>query len=106
MSVKRLNVVPESALFNPLRFDPEICNGCSPRTEVCQVDILYPNPGKGKPPVVLYPGECWYGGCCVDVCPRDGAIELRVPLANRVHWKPKMPISGEGRKVRTGRRTV
>jgi hypothetical protein len=43
----------------------------------------------GKPPVVLYPGECWYGGCCVAICPRPGAIELRIPLANRVHWKSK-----------------
>jgi hypothetical protein len=28
----------------------------------------------------------------VDVCPRSGAIELRVPLANRVHWKRKAII--------------
>jgi len=56
---------------------------------VYQVDILYPNPEMEKPPIVLYPGECWYGGCCMAICPKPGAIEMRVPLANRVHWKPK-----------------
>ena len=89
MSAKKVTVTQEPVLFDPLTFDPEICNGCNLCIEVCQVDVLSPNPEKGKPPVVLYPGECWYCGCCVDVCPRSGAIELRVPLANRVHWKPK-----------------
>ncbi|MFC2142651.1 ferredoxin family protein [Acidobacteriota bacterium] len=90
MRAKKVTVSPAPALFDPLMFDPEICNGCNMCIEVCQVDILYPSPEKGKPPVVLYPGECWYCGCCVDVCPRPGAIELRVPLANRVKWKSKV----------------
>jgi NAD-dependent dihydropyrimidine dehydrogenase PreA subunit len=90
MSEKKLTVTPEPALFNSVTFEPEICNGCNLCIDVCQVDILYPNPEEGKPPVVLYPGECWYGGCCVAICPKHGAIELRIPLANRVHWKPKV----------------
>ena len=89
MRAKKVAVFPEPALFKPLAFDPEICNGCNMCIDVCQVDILYPNPEEGKPPVVLYPGECWYGGCCVTICPKPGGIELRVPLANRVYWKPK-----------------
>ncbi len=89
MRAKKVTVFPEPALFNPLTFDAGICNGCNMCIDVCQVDILYPNPEEGKPPVVLYPGECWYGGCCVAICPRPGAIELSVPLANRVHWKLK-----------------
>jgi NAD-dependent dihydropyrimidine dehydrogenase PreA subunit len=90
MSLKKIMVTPEPAVFDPLVFDPEICNGCNMCVDVCQVDILYPYPVEGKPPVVLYPGECWYGGCCVAICPRPGAIELRIPLANRVHWKAKV----------------
>lgn len=90
MRAKKVTASPELALFDPLEFNPEICNGCNLCIEVCQVDILSPNPEKGKPPIVLYPGECWYCGCCVDVCPRPEAIALRVPLANRVHWKPKV----------------
>jgi NAD-dependent dihydropyrimidine dehydrogenase PreA subunit len=89
MRAKKVTVLPEPAPFNPLTFDPKACNGCNMCVEVCQVDILYPNPERGKPPVVLYPGECWYGGCCVDACPKSGAIEMKVPLANRVYWKPK-----------------
>lgn len=72
----------------PLLFDPEICNGCNQCVEVCQVDLLIPNREKGKPPVVLYPEECWYGGSCVSVCPRPGAVKLDHPPMNRVHWKP------------------
>ena len=87
-----VTVSREPASFDPLTFDPEICNGCNLCVEVCQVDVLSPNPEQGNPPVVLYPGECWYCGCCVDACPRPGAIELKVPLASRVHWKPKAII--------------
>lgn len=89
MRGKKTIVVPEPAVFDPLVFDPDLCNGCNRCVDVCQMDILYPHPEGGKPPIVLYPGECWYGGSCVDTCPRPGAIKLRVPLANRVHWKPK-----------------
>jgi NAD-dependent dihydropyrimidine dehydrogenase PreA subunit len=79
----------EKAVLKPLTFNAEICDGCNRCVEVCQVDILVPHPKKGKPPVVVYPGECWYGGCCVAICPKPGAIELNTPLMNRVHWKKK-----------------
>jgi len=77
---------PPAASY-PLVFDPEVCNGCNQCIEVCQVDLLAPNPIKGNPPIVLYPDECWYGGSCVAVCPLQGAIQLNHPLMNRVHWK-------------------
>ena len=74
-------------VVSPLTFDPNLCNGCNLCVDVCQVDILIPNPEKGRPPVVLYPGECWYGGCCVDICPKPGAIRLHTPKMNLVTWK-------------------
>lgn len=89
MKGKKVYVIPEQGISNPVVFNPEICNGCNQCIEVCQVDILMPNPEKGKPPVVLYPGECWYGGCCAAACPRPGAIKLNVPLMNRVRWREK-----------------
>jgi NAD-dependent dihydropyrimidine dehydrogenase PreA subunit len=51
--------------------------------------MLIPNPEKGQPPIVLYPGECWYCGCCVMECPVEGAITLRHPLMNRANWIAK-----------------
>jgi NAD-dependent dihydropyrimidine dehydrogenase PreA subunit len=73
----------------PIIFDEDKCNGCNRCLEICQVDIFVPADEKGKPPRVLYPGECWYCGCCVMVCPREGAIRLRHPLMNQVHWIEK-----------------
>ena len=84
----------------PVIFNPDICIGCSCNicVEVCQMDVLIPNPGRGKPPIVLYPDECWYGGCCVAECPNLGAIKLNHPLMQRVRWKRK--DTGEYFRVR------
>ncbi len=73
----------------PVLFDPEICNGCNVCVGVCVMDILIPNPEKGKPPLVLFPDECWYEGSCTLHCPRPGAIEVNFPLMWRVPWKGK-----------------
>jgi NAD-dependent dihydropyrimidine dehydrogenase PreA subunit len=53
------------------------------------MDVFIPNPDKGKPPIILYADECWYGGSCVDFCPVDGAIKLNHPLMQRVRYKRK-----------------
>jgi Na+-translocating ferredoxin:NAD+ oxidoreductase RNF subunit RnfB len=90
MKGKKIYIHPETAALQPLSFDAEICDGCNRCVEVCQVDILVPHPTKKKPPVVVFPGECWYGGCCVAICPKPDAIRLNTPLMNRVHWKKKV----------------
>ncbi len=89
MMRKKVYVIPEQGISDPITFNEDICDGCNRCVEVCQVDILIPNPEKGKPPLVLYPGECWYGGSCVEVCPKPGAIKLNSLPKNRVHWKQK-----------------
>jgi len=89
MMKKKVYAIPEPGISNPITFNPNICVGCNKCIEVCQVDILIPNPEEDKPPIVLYPGECWYGGCCVAECPKPGAIKLNLLLMNRVHWKRK-----------------
>ena len=78
--------IPSSA--RPIRFDAEKCVGCNRCANICQVDIFIPNPEKGRPPIVLYPGECYYCGSCVMVCPRPGAIELEHPLMNQALFVP------------------
>lgn len=40
---------------------------------------------KGKHPIVMYPGECYYCGACVMVCP-TGAIKLAHPLMSRAKF--------------------
>jgi NAD-dependent dihydropyrimidine dehydrogenase PreA subunit len=83
------DIVPCSA--RPIRFDAGLCTGCNRCMEVCQVDVFLPNPEAGAPPVVVWPGECYYCGSCVQVCPRPGAISLSHPLMNRTRFVP-----GEG----------
>lgn len=80
------SVIPCSA--RPLVFDETKCIGCNRCANICQVDILIPNEEKGKPPVVLYPGECYYCGSCVMVCPNKGAIKLSHPLMNQAKFVP------------------
>ena len=76
-----------SCSVRPIVYHPDKCIGCNRCASVCQCDILYPSPEKGKHPVVMYPGECYYCGACVMVCPKD-AIELVHPLMNRAKFVP------------------
>lgn len=78
--------VPCSA--NPILYDDKLCIGCNRCVEICQVDVLIPNEKKGKPPIVMYPGECYYCGSCVMECPLKGAIKLQHPLMNRAKFIP------------------
>ena len=84
-------VLPEKAVSLPLVFNEDICTGCNSCVDVCQVDLLAPHPCQGKPPLLLFPSECWYCGCCVAACPQTGAIELKEILANRIYWRSKVP---------------
>jgi NAD-dependent dihydropyrimidine dehydrogenase PreA subunit len=79
----------EMPAANPIIINSKKCTGCNRCVDICQVDLLLPNNTKGAPPVVMYPGECWYCGCCIVECPVEGAIKLRHPLMNRVFWTAK-----------------
>lgn len=82
----RASVVTCSA--RPIVYNEEICIGCNRCAQVCQVDILVPSMEKGKPPIVMYPGECYYCGSCVMECPREGAITLQHPVMNQAKFIP------------------
>ena len=72
-------------------FDAEICTGCNQCVEICRSDVLMPNPESKRPPIVLYPDECWYCGTCVLECNRPGAIIMLHPLHQSISvlWKRK-----------------
>lgn len=86
--MSKVYVVPDQAIVDPVTIFPDICTGCNLCNLVCPVDLFLPNPKKGDAPLVMWPGECWFEGSCVDVCPAPGAIVLNRPLASRVNWKP------------------
>ena len=79
-------LTPVACSNKPLLFDETKCVGCNSCVRVCQVDILFPNPERGKPPIVGYPGECYYCGSCVMACPNEGAITLKHPLMNKTRF--------------------
>ena len=90
MSDQEVYAFPNSpAPHRPVIFNEDVCNGCNRCVECCQMDVLIPNPEKGRPPIILFPEECWYCGCCVSDCPSEGAIQLNHPLMQRVRWKRK-----------------
>ncbi|MEM2454719.1 MAG: hypothetical protein ABIM44_03525 [candidate division WOR-3 bacterium] len=78
-------------------FDPNVCTGCPdvkpepPCIRACRMNMLIPNPEKGKPPIVIYPEDCCECGCCVHACPRalQGAIKMIYPIDERFRWKRK-----------------
>ena len=78
MSKMKVEVIPCSA--TPLIYDEEECIGCNACAEICQCDIILPNPEKGKPPIVMFPGECYY-------C----ALRLQHPVMNRAKFVPIKP---------------
>ncbi len=92
MSEEKVYAVPNLITpHKPIEINENVCNGCNVCVEHCQMGVLVPSTQKGKPPIVLYPDECWYCGCCVMECSRRhlGAIKMNWPLMLRMRWKDK-----------------
>ena len=68
--------------------DASRCVGCNACANICRMQSILPSHIPGQPPVVAYPDECWYCGCCVEVC-RTGALEMNLPINQRIFFKRK-----------------
>ena len=88
MAYNKPKLVPNPMTPNTCIIFDENCNGCNKCIDNCRRDCLMPNPIKGKPPILVYPDECWYCGCCATACPK-GAARMEHPLNQRVSWKRK-----------------
>ena len=89
--------------FKHIYFDEGACTGCNMCVEVCMCDAFAPNPVKGKPPILMYPEECWFCGSCITHCPmqKEGAIKMITPFQMRGslqrNLRPDASKSGGGR---------
>lgn len=63
----------------PPVINDEICKKCGLCADACQSDVFYGSE-TGEIPNVAYPDECWHCNACVQVCPAEGAVSLRIPL--------------------------
>lgn len=86
MNKREFTVSKETCSVTPILYDSRLCVGCNRCVNVCQCDILLPAEQKGEPPIVMYPGECYYCGACVMVCPNQGAIRLVHPVMNQARF--------------------
>ncbi|MFC1868017.1 ferredoxin family protein [Thermodesulfobacteriota bacterium] len=63
----------------PPVIDDKLCIACSKCWEICEGDVFYGSK-EGSIPVITYPDECWHEMSCVQVCPVEGAIDVRIPI--------------------------
>lgn len=71
-----------------ISIDENLCVGCYHCADICRMQAIMRNPVPGKPPVIVYPDECWYCACCVEEC-HTGALQMRLPINQRILFKRK-----------------
>ena len=77
----------------PPILDKKKCNGCGTCADICPTHV-FRAVGKGVPPQIRYPDECWHCNACVLDCTQS-AVKLRLPLpAMMLH----VEAAGRGRK--------
>jgi adenylylsulfate reductase subunit B len=56
---------------------------------MCSEDVFFGSKKK-EVPRVTYPNECAHCNACVEECPVEGAIRLRIPLPMMLIYKPEV----------------
>lgn len=62
------------------------CKKCGKCIDICSEDVFFSSLKTGYPEVT-YPEACWHCNCCVETCPVEGAIKLRIPVNMSVLYK-------------------
>jgi adenylylsulfate reductase, subunit B len=63
----------------PPVINKKACRRCGTCAGVCPSDVFYGSEPKAFP-LITYPDECWHCNACVEACPHEGAIRLRIAL--------------------------
>ena len=63
----------------PPVINKEKCSQCGTCVDVCTEDVFF-GTKECEYPVVTYPEMCMYCNSCVQDCPIEGAITIRIPV--------------------------
>ena len=63
------------------------CSCCGKCVDMCTEDVFFGS-RKKETPQITYPDECVYCNACVEECPVEGAIRLRLPMPMMLMYKP------------------
>ncbi len=66
----------------------EKCERCGNCADVCSEDVYFGTTTK-ELPIVSYPEECSHCNACVEECPVEGAISIRIPLPMMLLYRPE-----------------
>ena len=70
----------------PPVINTDLCIACGECHAICPGDVFYGSK-EGEHPTISYPNECWHEGACIDICPVEDAIQLRIPLPMMISYK-------------------
>lgn len=70
----------------PPVIDNNKCTTCGKCVDVCPQDVFFASQRQNVP-IISYPEECWHCNACVQDCPVEGAIKLRIPLPLSLCYK-------------------
>jgi NAD-dependent dihydropyrimidine dehydrogenase PreA subunit len=75
----------------PPIIDEGKCSHCGNCVDICTEDVFFGSKEK-QAPQVTYPNECVYCNSCIEECPVEGAISLRLPLPMMLMYKPDVKM--------------
>ena len=89
MKNKKAILTPNPMLPNHVvTIDETLCVACYQCSDICRCNVIVHHPDGDKPPLLVYPDECWHCAVCTEHCP-TGAIKFEHPINQKITWKRK-----------------